>query len=183
MVYSTDYTDIGVKSVKQYFVSTEASKETQAMFNRRGRKISDGEPMLYLVAEDTPDFNPELKKGFDAKNVQALSDYLDKNYTAEEKNALKSPKYFYEVEFEKPGGLIMPIIVELQYEDGTSEIQKFPAQIWRKNNDTAKRVFATDKKVVKIQVDPKLETADIDVENNYWPKGETVSKFDSLEKK
>jgi hypothetical protein len=181
--YSTDYTDIGVKSVKQYFVSTEVTKETQAMFNRRGRKISDGEPMLYLVAEDNPDFKPELKKGFDAKNVQALSEYLDKNYTAEEKNALKSPKYFYEIEFEKPGGLIMPIIVELQYEDGTSENHKFPAQIWRKNNDTAKRVFATEKKVVKIQVDPKFETADIDVENNYWPKGETVSKFDALEKK
>ena len=153
------------------------------MFNRRGRKISDGEPMLYLVAEDNPDFKPELKKGFDAKNVQALSEYLDKNYTAEEKNELKSPKYFYEIEFEKPGGLIMPIIVELQYEDGTSENHKFPAQIWRKNNDTAKRVFATEKKVVKIQVDPKFETADIDVENNYWPKGETVSKFDALEKK
>ena len=112
-----------------------------------------------------------------------FTDYLDKNYTAEEKNALKSPKYFYEVEFEKPGGLIMPIIVELQFEDGTSEIQKFPAQIWRKNNDTAKRVFATEKKVVKIQIDPKLETADVDVENNYWPKAETVSKFDTLEKK
>ncbi|TAF09996.1 MAG: M1 family peptidase [Flavobacteriia bacterium] len=180
--YSTDYTDIGVKSVKQFYVSTEASKEAQAMFNRRGRKISDGEPMLYLVTEDTPDFKQELKKGLDAKNIQALSEYLDKNYTAEEKNALKSPKFFYEVEFEKPGGLIMPIIVELQFEDGTSETQKFPAQIWRRNNDTAKRVFATEKKVVKIQVDPKLETADVDVENNYWPKGETESKFDTLEK-
>ena len=181
--YSTDYTDIGVKSVKQFYVSTEASKEAQAMFNRRGRKISDGEPMLYLVTEDTPDFKQELKKGLEAKNIQALSEYLDKNYTAEEKNALKSPKFFYEVEFEKPGGLIMPIIVELQFEDGTSETQKFPAQIWRRNNDTAKRVFATEKKVVKIQVDPKLETADVDVENNYWPKGETESKFDTLEKK
>lgn len=182
--YSTDYTDIGVKSVKQFYVSTEASKEAQAMFNRRGRKISDGEPMLYLVSEDTPDFKQELKKGFDAKNVQALSEYVEKNYTAEEKNALKSPKYFYEVEFEKPGGLIMPIIVELQFEDGTSETQKFPAQIWRRNNDTAKRVFATEKKVVKIQLDPKLETADVDVDNNYWPKGgETESKFDTLEKK
>ena len=181
--YSTDYTDIGVKSVKQFYVSTEASKEAQAMFNRRGRKISDGEPMLYLVTEDTPDFKQELKKGLDAKNIQALSEYLDKNYTAEEKNALKSPKFFYEVEFEKPGGLIMPIIVELQFEDGTSETQKFPAQIWRRNNDTAKRVFATEKKVIKIQVDPKLETADVDVENNYWPKGETESKFDTLEKK
>ena len=139
--------------------------------------------MLYLVTEDTPEFKMELKKGFDPKSVQALSEYIDNNYTAEEKSALKSPKYFYEVEFEKPGGLIMPIIVELQFEDGTSEIQKFPAQIWRKNNDLVKRVFATEKKVLKIQLDPKLETADIDVENNYWPKAETISKFDTLEKK
>ena len=69
--YSTDYTDIGVKTVKQYYVSTESSKETQ-MFNRRGRKISDGEPMLYLVAEDNPDFKPELKKGFEAKTFKLL---------------------------------------------------------------------------------------------------------------
>jgi hypothetical protein len=91
--------------------------------------------------------------------------------------------FFYDVEFAKPGGLIMPIIVELQFEDGTSETQKFPAQLWRKNNETAKRVFATDKKVTKIQLDPKLETADIDVSNNFWPKAEVESKFDTLEKK
>ena len=77
----------------------------------------------------------------------------------------------------------MPIIVELQFEDGTSETQKFPAQIWRKNNETAKRVFATEKKVVKIQLDPKLETADVDVTNNFWPNEVVESKFDTLEKK
>ena len=62
-------------------------------------------------------------------------------------------------------------------------LQKFPAQIWRRNNEVAKRTFATDKKVVKIVVDPKLETADIDTTNNTWPKQETTSKFDQLEKK
>ena len=79
--------------------------------------------------------------------------YLNKNYNAEEKAALKNPKYFYEVEFDKPGSLMMPIIAELQFEDGTSETHKFPVQIWRRNNTTAKRVFATEKKVVKIQCD------------------------------
>lgn len=181
--YSTDYTDIGVKDVKQYYVIEQDPKEAQQQFNRRGRKIGDGQSMLKLVLEGSTEFKPELKNGFDASKVQALNDYLAKNYTAEEISALKSPRFFYEVEFDKPGGLIMPIIVELQFEDGTSETQVFPAQIWRKNNATARRVFATEKKVVKIQLDPKLETADIDVTNNFWPKAEMESKFDTLEKK
>jgi hypothetical protein len=182
--YSTDFTDIAVKDVKQYYVIEQDPKEAKAQFNRRGRKIGDeNQPMLKMVLEGSTDFKPELKNGFDRTKVQALSDYLNKNYSAEEISALKSPKFFYEVEFAKPGGLIMPIIVELQFEDGTSETHKFPAQIWRKNNETAKRVFATEKKVVKIQLDPKLETADIDVTNNFWPKAEMESKFDTLEKK
>jgi hypothetical protein len=181
--YSTDYTDIGIKDVKQFYVVEQDPKEAQQQFNRRGRKIGDGQSMLKMVLEASTDFKPELKNGFDASKAQGLTDYLNKNYTAEEISALKSPKFFYEVEFDKPGGLIMPIIVELQFEDGTNETKTFPAQIWRKNNGIAKRVFATEKKVIKIQLDPKLETADIDVSNNFWPKAEVESKFDTLEKK
>lgn len=181
--YSTDYTDMGIKDVKQFYVIEQDPKEAQQQFNRRGRKIGDGQSMLKMVLEASTDFKPELKNGFDASKVQALTDYLNKNYSSEEISTLKSPKFFYEVEFDKPGGLIMPIIVELQFEDGTSETKVFPAQIWRKNNNTAKKVFATENKVVKIQLDPKLETADIDVTNNFWPKAEMESKFDTLEKK
>ncbi len=176
--YSTDYTDMGIKDVKQFYVIEQDPKEAQQQFNRRGRKIGDGQSMLKMVLEASTDFKPELKNGFDASKVQALTDYLNKNYSSDEISTLKSPKFFYEVEFDKPGGLIMPIIVELQFEDGTSETKVFPAQIWRKNNNTAKKVFATEKKVVKIQLDPKLETADIDVNNNSWPKVEAKSKFD-----
>jgi len=182
--YSTDYTDIGVKEVKQYFITENPSAEVKEMFNRRGRKIADAQPMMYLVTEGTEDYKPELNKSFDFNSIKVLSDYVDSNFSAEEKAQLKSPKYFYEVEFEKPGGLIMPIIAELHFEDGTTELHKFPAQIWRRNNDTAKRVFATEKKVVKIQVDPKLETADIDTTNNVWPRSsQEKSKFDELDKK
>jgi hypothetical protein len=182
--YSTDYTDIGVKDVKQYFITENPSAEVKEMFNRRGRKIADAQPMMYLVTEGTEDFKQELAKPFDYSSVKIVSDYVDANFTAAEKAQLKSPKYFYEVEFEKPGGLIMPIIAELHFEDGTTELHKFPAQIWRRNNDTAKRVFATEKKVVKIQVDPKLETADIDITNNVWPRAtQDKSKFDELDKK
>ena len=78
--------------------------------------------------------------------------------------------------------MIMPIIVELQFADGTTENHYFPAQIWRKCNQSAIRVFATEKPIKKIQIDPKLETADIDTTNNMWPKEITKSKFDELDK-
>ena len=78
--------------------------------------------------------------------------------------------------------MLMPILVELTFEDGTTEMHNFPVQIWRKNNQTASRVFATAKQVKQITVDPKLQTADVDVTNNVWPAQEGNSKFDRFEK-
>ncbi|MFT5755087.1 MAG: hypothetical protein ACI924_002340 [Flavobacterium sp.] len=181
--YSTDYVDLGIKEVKEYYVSTEPTSEMKDYKMRTGRFTYDEGPFVYLVDANHKEFNAKNKKAFEISDVKMLADYVNEHYTAAEKRDLKAPKFFYEVEFEKPGGMIMPIIVELQFEDGTTETQKFPAQIWRMNNDTAKRVFATDKKIVKIQLDPKLETADIDVENNTWPKEAAKSKFDELEEK
>ena len=180
--YSTDYVDLGIKEVKQYYVSLEPTQEMKDFVARRGRFLRDTGPFIYLIDENHKEFNPNTKKAFEVKDVQILDEYVSKNYSAEEKQKLATPKYFYEVEFSKPGGLMMPIIVELNFEDGTTEMQKFPVQIWRKNNDTAKRVFATDKKIVKIQLDPKLETADIDTTNNVWPAEAATSKFDELDK-
>lgn len=181
--YSTDYVDLGINDVKQYYVSLEPTQEMKDFVARRGRFLRDTGPFIYLVGEDHKEFDPSTKKAFEVKDVQILEDYISKNYSDQEKQELANPKYFYEVEFNKPGGLMMPIIVEFQFEDGTKEMHKFPVQIWRKNNDTAKRVFATNKKIVKMQLDPKLETADIDISNNVWPAEATTSKFDELENK
>ena len=181
--YATDVVDLGIKNVKQFYVTEDATKENAASVNRRGRRMPNSGPMIYLVNSESSELKPESKTALETEKVMALNDYLNKNYSAEEKAALKNPKYFYEVEFDKPGSLMMQIIAELQFEDGTSETHKFPVQIWRRNNITAKRVFATEKKVVKIQLDPKLETADIDVTNNTWPKEAVVDKFEQIEKK
>ncbi|MBC5839995.1 M1 family metallopeptidase [Flavobacterium sp. F-380] len=175
--YSTDFVDIGINDVKQYYVSETASEELKNAKVRRGRFGQDPGPFVYLIEENNAVLKANQKKGLKVDEVKLLSDYM-KTLSAEEKGTLKSPKYFYEVEFNKPGGLIMPILVELTYEDGTTENFKYPAQIWRKGNDTARKVYATEKAIKKIQIDPKLETADIDVTNNTWPKQEVKSKFE-----
>jgi hypothetical protein len=181
--FSTDYVDIGIENVKQYYLTDEPTEALKNARARRGRFGTANGPYVYLVEESNKELNSSRKKELNSKEIKPLDEFLTSKFTTEEQGKLKSPKYFYEVEFNKPGGMIMPIIVELQFEDGTSETHKFPEQIWRKNNQTATRVFATAKKIKKIQVDPKLETADVDVTNNSWPKEEAVSKFDELEKK
>ncbi len=176
--YTTDFTDIGIKEVKQYFVSNDAPKDFKAPTpNRRNRLRATG-PMVFMVNNTSESYKPEMNKPLEIKEIKALDEFIQTNFKPEEIAKFDSPKYFYEVTFNKPGGLVMPIIVELTFEDGTTENHKFPAQIWRMNDDEVTRTFATKKVITKIVVDPKLETADIDVTNNTWPKEEVKSKFD-----
>ena len=78
----------------------------------------DPGPFVYLVEGDNAELKSNDKKALKVEEVKLLADYVS-TLTAEEKGTLKSPKYFYEVEFNKPGGMIMPILVEITYEDGT----------------------------------------------------------------
>jgi hypothetical protein len=176
--FTTDFNDIGIKEVKQYYVSNDPPKDFKTPeVNRRNRFKYSG-PLVYLVSSTNEDLKPELKKSFDYKDIKTLEEYLATKYTDAERSKLQTPKYFYEVTFNKPGGLVMPILVEITYDDGTTENHTFPAQIWRMNDSEVSRTFATKKIIKKIQIDPKLETADVDVNNNTWPKEEIKSKFD-----
>jgi hypothetical protein len=176
--YTTDFVDIGIKEVKQYFVTETPPTALKDIKISKRRFGTENGPYLYLVSDKNSELSTDKNQPFQLDSVKLLSDYVAQNFTEAEKATMKTPKYFYEVEFNKPGGMLMPIIVEFTYEDNTKENFKFPAQIWRKNNETAKRVFATEKAIKTIQIDPKLETADIDVTNNTWPKVEAKSKFD-----
>jgi hypothetical protein len=169
--YTTDYVDIGIADVKQYYVTDEKPKENKETNIRKGRFGQEQGPFVYMVTDGKD-------KAFDKKDVKLLNDFVNEKLTTEDNTSLKQPKYFYELTFNKPGGMLMPIIVQLNYEDGTSETQTFPVQIWRKNNQGAIRVIATEKKVVRFQLDPKLQTADIDVTNNMWPREAVKTKFD-----
>ena len=95
--------------------------------------------------------------------------------------ATNHSKYHYEITYEKPGGLVMPIIVEFTYKDGTKERKTYPAQIWRYTDDEVTKVFSSSKQIESIVVDPDLETADVDTSNNSFPR-EKSDKFDKFKK-
>jgi hypothetical protein len=94
----------------------------------------------------------------------------------------KDSKYHYEITYNKPGGLVMPIIVQFTYKDGSSERKVYPAQIWRYNDKEVTKVFSTSKELSKITIDPKQETADVDTSNNSWPK-ESKNQFEKFKSK
>ena len=106
--------------------------------------MSDVPPLIFAVQDDNENFN-EIQPFELSPN---LKNYLEENFTQKELSKFSSTNNFYEISFNKPGGLVMPIIVEYTYEDGTSFREKYPAQIWRKNDSEYKRVLVSSKKIV-----------------------------------
>jgi hypothetical protein len=76
----------------------------------------------------------------------------------------------YRLTFSNVGGVVMPIIVQFTYDDGTTETVKIPAEVWRQNNRTVTWQHVTDKTVTSVMVDPMQQTADADLANNGWPR-------------
>jgi aminopeptidase N len=88
-----------------------------------------------------------------------------------------SGKNLYEITFSNKGGLVMPIILEWTYKDGSKEIERIPAQVWRKNEKKVLKTFLKDKEVASIKLDPYKETADIDETNNTYGEIKPPGKF------
>jgi hypothetical protein len=121
--------------------------------------------------------NPDLKDFYNSYDRYAVTDADKKKYEAylaslneDERKLVESGKNFYTINLKNKGGLIMPVILKAQYDDGTDEVFRFPAEIWRLNDKDIKKVIPTDKRVVKWTLDPFFETADIDTENNSFPR-------------
>ncbi|GAB3005926.1 M1 family metallopeptidase [Niabella terrae] len=91
--------------------------------------------------------------------------------------------YFYELSFSNKGGLVMPIIIEWTFKDGSRQTDRIPAQIWRHNENQVKKLFIKNKEVASIQLDPLKETADIDVTNNSWNTIPAATRFKAFSQK
>ncbi len=181
--FTTDVNDIGIKEVKRFYVTDKPTQRIKNMAKRYGIKVSDLPKFISLVAEDSPDFTPDMKKNQDVLiQTPALKEYLAKHFPKEEWAQIKAPKYFYRIVFEKNGGLVMPIVLQITYEDGTKERKIYPAEIWRFNDKEVSKLLATDKKIVRLEIDPENLTADVNPENNVWPKQKANSRFKNYRK-
>ncbi|MFM6976364.1 MAG: M1 family metallopeptidase [Sphingobacteriaceae bacterium] len=186
--YSTDAVDIAINDVRYYRMNTK----NPAIENTYDKKKADEE--AYIISRKR---NRDAGLTFAVEADTSLQDFYnkwdryaitpasktayDKFYAAlspAEKSFYDQKRNFYEIDFENKGGLVMPLIIEWTFTDGTTEVDRIPAYVWRKNEEKITKVFAKDKEVAAIRLDPYRETADIDEVNNGWPRRSTPSRFE-----
>ncbi|GLX83368.1 M1 family metallopeptidase [Thalassotalea eurytherma] len=197
--YSTDHVDISIDKVYKMRLDT---KNPDIDYGRL-RDIENDKPSSLFVERNKAegktlwvDRNPDVTDFYDEndrftvtnKERNAYNKFLKGLKPWEREvfdRAIKEDKNYYVLEFSNKGGLVMPIILQLTYADGTTEDQYIPAEIWRRTPKNVRKLIVTDKEkeLVSVAVDPGWETADVDVENNYYPRRIIPSRVEAYKAK
>ncbi len=186
--YGTDPVDIAIENVTWHKLDNrtpaERKAEAKANFDREENYVSR-EFNKTDVPQTVLEADPSTRDFYNSYNPFTVTPEDEENYkkfmaslSEREKAVFNSNMNFYEMTFKNVGGLVMPLIIEFHYADGTSEIDRIPAEIWRKNESQVTKVFAKQKEVVRFVLDPKRETADIDESSNYWPRQYQPTRFE-----
>lgn len=177
--YGTDHVDLSLSKVKWYKMDT-AVKEVEG----KSKKSKKGNISSNKSDENLMDFSAEPELFTFNESANSAGSRYSEFMNSVDDNKIKSAnanRNFYELTFENKGGLVMPIIIEWTFEDGSKEKEYIPAEIWKSNENIVTKVFAKDKRVTNIVVDPDKETADVSTENNIFPRVEVKSKFSEFE--
>ena len=174
--YSTDNVDVSVEGVKWFKMkNVDKPFENKAKVENKeikGKKNQSDDPKYAMPFEPSEFY-------FSSTNKNEYREFM--NQVDDEKIKMQnSNKNFYEVTFENKGGLVTPLIIEWTYEDGSIEIEKLPAEIWRLNETVVSKVFVKDKIVKNIKLDPNKETADVNMDDNNFPRLELKSDFEKF---
>jgi len=194
--FTTDAVDIAIDSVKHYVydatvpfrpdpekveiqIERSLSDTYDDVTKQRNRSDSS---IQFLTDKDTTlrDFYWRYARNmiaYDSSKLWIENANASPGILSEDQGKKYSDLHFYEVHFSNVGGMVMPLIVQFVYDDGTTETEKIPAQIWRKNERHVSKLFITKKRVASIVLDPLQETADINTHNNRWPQMEQPSRF------
>ncbi|WP_317040955.1 M1 family metallopeptidase [Flammeovirga pacifica] len=185
--YTTEAVDISIANVTVQDLDSQDPKVEVA----KKKAERDNQPKQIttihneeIKLETRVDKRPELKDFYNSYDPldADIEDYDNyKKYQSKlnkkDKEWLASKHFVYQLDFENVGGLVMPIIVELQYADGTSDKKYIPAEIWKMDDKVVSKVFVCEKEVTQFVLDPNRETADVDTENNYYPRKPEVNRF------
>lgn len=175
--YSSNHVDISLDNLRMLEIDNRDPQHAKKVENTPFMKLDYKGPSLVEKDSMALDFYNK----YDPNEVDALDKKQYKDYynslSENQKQILSSKKYFYQIAFSMIGKLPMPIILEFEFEDGSKEKQMIPAEIWRFEDESVSKVFYFDKKVMRVVLDPDLETADTDRNNNYWPAQVEPSRF------
>ncbi len=191
--YTTDHVDLAIKNVEWFKIDTKNPKVEKAI----AKELEANQPKHIGETRN----KTEVKQTYSEKDGSILDFYnkydpFEATLVDEEEyekyiaklddkdiKILESDYNYYNIDFENVGGLVMPLVLNFTFKDGSSEEIRIPAEIWRKNNDNVSKVFFFKKEVVGIEMDPWLETADTEMNNNNWPAKVYPSKFQLFKEK
>ena len=184
--YSTDHVDIALEQVNQLTINTQ-DPEIEKAWQEQQENAEPGS----LTTQRNADVNYKIHQQPD------LTDFYNENddYTVtnadrnkyqelieglneEQREMLKNGSNFYVLDFANKGGLVMPILLDLQFEDGSKEHVRIPAEVWRRSPEKVSKLLIRDKTLTQVVVDPNWETADVDTSNNYWPARAVPSRIE-----
>ena len=184
--YTTDAVDVSVDGITEYTVSSQDPEVEKAL--QRARRAE--EPVSVTRQRNQGmarrvDAHPELKDFYNENDDFTVTNkdrnrYQEKMAGLEEweKALLKEGKHLYLVDFTNVGGLVTPLVVEIELKSGKKMIERIPAEVWRYSPSKITKLFVTDEPMVGLTQDPYWETADIDVSNNSWPRKATPSRLE-----
>ncbi|MEQ8635470.1 M1 family metallopeptidase [Gimesia maris] len=187
--YTTDHTDLAVENVRQFLLETGDPYVDKV--RRKKERDEEPESLSDIRNKSLPkrtDKFPELKDFYNEYDDLDVTDADRKKFEdqlkelkADEKKLLETQKYFYLIDLKNQGGLVMPVILKLTFNDDSSEMLRIPAEIWRLNNKSVSKLILTEKPLKNLILDPHRETADTQLSNNEFPR--TISKsYFQLEK-
>ena len=195
--YTTDHVDISVDRVFQLRLDTQDpdidfARERQEELDKPKsltdeRNKSEGKELWVDRFSDINDFYDENDR-FTVTNKERNSykKFL-KDLKPWERKALEravaEDKNYYVMDFSNHGGLVMPIILEMTFTDGSTDMMRIPAEIWRRTPKAVSKLIITDKELASVTVDPRWETADVDTQNNHYPRQIIKSRIESYKSK
>ncbi len=176
--YSTDHVDLAIDQVQ----SIQLDSQLPYLEKPKQQQERNQTPPSLTVERNRElpkriDRFPELQdfyNQFDALEVtdtdrESYEKYLA-NLDPAQREIIGNQPFMYLVSFRNEGGLIMPLIVEIEYEDGEKEVEYIPAEIWRRNNEKVSKLFISEKPIRRFGLDPRGETADAGRDNNHFPR-------------
>jgi hypothetical protein len=185
--YTTDAVDVSVDGISEYTIGTKDPELEKAW--KRARR--DAEPVSITDQRNKGtlprrlDQHPELKDFYNEHDEFTVTN-KDRNKYNEtmdgledwEKALLKEGKHLYLVDFSNLGGLVTPLVLEIQLASGKKYVERVPAEVWRYSPKKITKLIVTDEPMVSLVQDPYLETADIDTGNNAWPRKPVQSRLE-----
>ena len=189
--YTTDHVDIAVTSLRRFNIDSGDPEEN----SRLNKETREAEPETLSRRRNADlskrtDLYPDLSDFYNAFDEldftkEELQEYkkMFSDLEPDRRTLLKNRQNFYLIDLENRGGLVMPVVLQLNYKDDTTEELRLPAEIWVRNSKNVSHLVVSEREIVSVQLDPRLESADTDLSNNIYPPEISRSRFQLYKEK